>query len=182
MMKPLHKVLLALPGALLGAVLSACAGPEVSQYAAERPQFDLVKYFTGRTQAWGMFQKRSGEVVKRFHVDIDGTLQGEQLVLDEHFTYTDGTTQERRWTLTRAADGTWNGTASDVIGGAVGRISGNALNWRYVLRLPVGETTYDVHFDDWMYLIDERTMINRAAVTKFGFEVGQVTLFFRRGE
>jgi hypothetical protein len=34
--------------------------------------------------------------------------------------------------------------------------------------------------DDWMYLIDENTMVNRAKMSKFGFEVGEVTLFFRR--
>ena len=34
--------------------------------------------------------------------------------------------------------------------------------------------------DDWMYLMDEDTLINRTAMSKFGVEVGQVTLFFRR--
>ncbi len=67
-----------------------------------------------------------------------------------------------------------------MVGEAIGHSAGNALNWRYTLRLPVGDTTYDVQFDDWMYLVDARTMINRASVSKFGFEVGQVTVFFRR--
>ena len=34
--------------------------------------------------------------------------------------------------------------------------------------------------DDWMYLMDEDTLINRTLMSKFGVEVGQVTLFFRR--
>jgi hypothetical protein len=181
-MKRVFSRLLALPGALLGTLLGACAGPDVTHYASERPTLDLVEYFSGRTHAWGMFQKRDGEVVKRFTVVIDGRVVDGKLILDEHFVYSDGTKQERIWTLSRADDGVWNGTAADVVGGAVGHIAGNALNWRYVLRLPVGERTYDVHFDDWMILIDDRTMINRASMSKFGFELGQVTLFFRRGE
>ncbi len=164
------------------ALLGGCAGPDVGQYAAERPALDLQRYFAGRTHAWGMFQSRSGEVQKRFRVQIDAHGAGDQLVLDEHFVYSDGTTQERRWSLRRSADGIWHGTAPDVRGEALGRIAGNALNWRYTLNLPVGDRSYDLDFDDWMYLIDEATLVNRARVSKFGIEVGQVTLFFRTGE
>jgi hypothetical protein len=32
-----------------------------------------------------------------------------------------------------------------------------------------------MQFDDWMFLIDRCTMINRASMRKFGFELGQVT-------
>lgn len=160
--------------------LAACAGPDVAQYAQQQPVLDVPAFFGGKTEAWGMFQKRSGEVVKRFTVAIEGRRQGSDFVLDEHFTYSDGSTEQRTWTLARQPDGTWRGRAGDVVGEAIGHSAGNALNWRYTLRLPVGDATYDVQFDDWMYLVDARTMINRASVSKFGFEVGQVTVFFRR--
>ena len=39
---------------------------------------------------------------------------------------------------------------------------------------------YEVKLDDWMYLIDENTMANRSFMSKFGVEVGQITLFFRK--
>ena len=73
-----------------------------------------------------MFQKRSGEVVKRFRVEIDGSLDGDKLILDEHFRYSDGTTQRRVWTLTEDTPGRWRGTAADVIGEARGEVSGNS--------------------------------------------------------
>ncbi|MGT2508884.1 DUF3833 domain-containing protein [Cupriavidus basilensis] len=160
--------------------LAACAGPDVSRYAQQQPVLDVPAFFTGKTEAWGMFQKRGGEVVKRFTVAIEGSQQGNDFVLEEHFNYSDGTTERRTWTLARQLDGTWRGRAGDVVGEAIGHSAGNALNWRYTLRLPVGNTTYDVQFDDWMYLVDAHTMINRASVSKFGFEVGQVTVFFSR--
>lgn len=171
-----HAILLAAPLLLLG----ACAAPDVSHYANERPQLDLVRYFSGTTDAWGMFQKRSGEVVKRFHVVIDGRADGDELTLDEHFEYSDGTRQQRVWTLTRQSDGHWRGTAADVVGSADGVVSGNALHWSYTLRLPVDDKTYDVAFDDWMYLVDDTTMVNRARMSKFGIRLGDVTLLFRR--
>ncbi|MCK1786862.1 DUF3833 domain-containing protein, partial [Pseudomonas sp. TNT11] len=68
----------------------------------------------------------------------------------------------------------------DVVGEAIGEVAGNALRWRYRLNLAVDGSVYEVSFDDWMYLMDEDTLINRSSMSKFGVEWGQVTLFFRR--
>ena len=97
---------------LLG--LTACSGPDIRQYAGEQPRLELSDYLNGELEAWGMFQNRSGEVVKRFHVAMTGTWQGDVGTLDERFTYSDGTTERRVWTLRRQADGSWRGTAADV--------------------------------------------------------------------
>jgi hypothetical protein len=35
-----------------------------------------------------------------------------------------------------------------------------------------------VQFDDWMYLMDNKVMLNRAAMSKFGIYLGEVTLSF----
>ncbi|MGL5987486.1 MAG: DUF3833 family protein, partial [Burkholderiales bacterium] len=121
----------------LGVLLSGCAGVEVCLYAAQQPALQLEQYFNGRVEAWGMFQKRNGEVVKRFQVQIDASWQGERGILDESFVYSDGSKQRRVWQLTRVAQGRYVGRADDVEGDAVGEVSGNALRWRYVLRLPV---------------------------------------------
>ncbi|MCW3147846.1 DUF3833 domain-containing protein [Stutzerimonas stutzeri] len=161
-------------------LLLSCTAVEVEHYRNEKPQLDLREYFVGKVDAWGMFEKRSGEVIKRFHVEITGRLEGDRLILDEHFRYSDGTTQQRVWTLTEHSPGQWRGTAADVIGEARGEVAGNALRWRYVLSLPVDDKVYEVDFDDWMYLIDENTLANRSFMSKFGVELGQVTLFFRR--
>ncbi len=160
--------------------LSGCASPRVEQYAAERPALDLARYFNGKVIAHGIFQDRSGQVVKRFTVDMDCQWEGSQGVLDERFTYSDGSTQRRVWRLTRHADGRYTGTADDVAGEASGRTAGNAFQWSYVLKLPVDGTVYEVSFDDWMYLVDERVMLNRATMSKFGVRLGEVTLSFQK--
>jgi hypothetical protein len=161
-------------------LLASCGNVEVQDYAGETPKLDLREYFEGRVDAWGMFQDRSGKVIKRFHVVINSHSEGDKLILDEDFTYSDGTRQKRVWTLTPAGNGQWRGRADDVIGEAEGEVAGNALRWRYVLRLPVDDSIYHVDFDDWMYLIDEQTLVNRSFMSKFGVELGQVTLFFRK--
>jgi len=165
---------------LLFVCLAGCGGVDVRQYSAQNPKLDLPGFFVGRVDGWGMFQKRSGEVIKRFHVLINSRMDGQNLIMHEDFTYSDGSKQTRTWTLHPDGPGRWRGTAGDVVGESSGEVAGNALHWRYVLSLPVDDKVYQVHLDDWMYLIDENTMTNRSAMTKFGIEVGQVTLFFRR--
>ena len=161
-------------------VLAGCAGPQVTDYAAEKPTLDLARYFNGPVQAHGMFQDRSGRIVKRFTVQMDGRWNGDQGVLDERFTYSDGTQERRVWRLTRHADGRYTGRADDVVGEAEGRAAGNTFRWAYTLRLPVDGQLYEVQFDDWMVLVDERVMLNRATMSKFGLRLGEVTLSFTK--
>ncbi len=161
-------------------LLAGCTQVEVADYRDQGPPLELRNFFNGRVDAWGMFQKRSGEVVKRFTVVIEGRPDGDNLILDERFTYSDGTHQRRVWTIRPDGPGRWRGTASDVVGEALGEVAGNALRWRYVLRLPVDDAVYDVTLDDWMYMLDEQTLANRSFMSKFGVEVGQITLFFRK--
>nr|WP_314486342.1 DUF3833 domain-containing protein [uncultured Pseudomonas sp.] len=167
---------------LLALVLgvASCASVDVARYADQQPALNLKHFFSQPVKAWGMFQKRNGEVAKRFEVNIVSRHEGNNLILDERFVYSDGTRQRRVWTLTPEGQGRWSGRADDVVGVAEGQVAGNTLHWRYRLNLPVDDSTYEMSMDDWMYLMDEDTLINRTSMSKFGVEVGQVTLFFRR--
>ena len=164
--------------AAVAVTLAGCAGPQPTDYAAEKPVLDLKTYFNGELTAHGIFTDRSGKVARRFTVQMTGTWQGKEGVLDERFTYSDGTTERRVWKLTDEGSGRWSGRADDVLGVAQGVAAGNALNWRYTLKLPVDGKVYEVQFDDWMYLMDDRVMLNKAAMSKFGFHLGEVTLSF----
>jgi len=167
--------------ALLGLpLLAACASPTVEQYAAEKPTLDLRQYFNGPMTAHGVFTDRNGVVKRRFVVQLRGTWQGEQGVLEEDFVYSDGAKERRVWRITHHGQGRYTGRADDVVGEAQGQAAGNALRWAYTLRLPVDGKTYDVQFDDWMWLVDERVMINKATMSKFGFRLGEVTLSFTK--
>ncbi|WP_317663262.1 DUF3833 domain-containing protein [Pseudomonas sp. KU43P] len=161
-------------------LLGSCGNVGVEHYAAEQPKLDLAAFFSRPVQAWGIFQKRSGEVARRFDVCIASHREGERLILDERFVYNDGEQQRRVWTLVPDGPGRWRGTAGDVIGEARGEIAGNALRWRYKLDLPVDGRHWQMDMDDWMYLMDDDTLINRTSMRKLGVEVGQISLFFRR--
>ena len=162
------------------AFAAGCAAPAPTDYAGERPQLDLTRYFDGDVTAHGIFTDRSGRVVRRFTVAMDCRWAGPDGVLDERFSYSDGRIERRVWRLRQEAGGRYSGTADDVVGRAEGQVSGNAFQWRYTLKLPVDGRVVEVQFDDWMYLIDERTMLNKARMSKFGIHLGEVTLAFTR--
>lgn len=165
---------------LLALALGLCScSVGIGEYRGQTPNFDLRRFFDGKIQAWGMFQDRSGKLIKRFTVDIDGHWQGDKGTLDEHFLYQDGSRQRRIWHIEKHGDH-YIGRADDVIGEAEGEAAGNALRWRYRLRLPVDDEIYEVSFDDWMFLMDDKTLMNRSRMSKFGIDLGEVTLFFRK--
>ena len=149
-------------------------------YAGREPRLLLERYFAGKTKAWGLFQDRFGQVRRQFTVDIEGAWDGSRLTLVEDFDYDDGETEQRIWRIDKTGEHDYRGQADDVIGVASGRAFGNTMNWRYKLALKVGGERWTVHFDDWLFLLDDDTIVNRATVTKFGIEIGQVTLVFRK--
>lgn len=175
------KFLMLLACLALLSLLSSCATPvEPSHYANEKPTLDLRQYFNGTLDATGMFQDRSGTVIKRFSVVIACKWQGDIGTLDEDFTYSDGTRQRRVWTLTKVGPDRYTGTAADVVGQAEGVVAGNALRWKYTLALPVDGKVIDVQLEDWMYLMSDKVMLNRAVMSKLGFHAGDITLSFSK--
>ena len=167
--------------------LSGCSTPKVGDYATQTPVLDMRQYFNGTVDAYGVFTDRSGAVVKRFTVVMSCSWSGpagqEEGVLDEDFTYSDGTKQRRIWRLQRqggTGPGKYVGRADDVVGQALGEEAGNTFYWHYTLSLPVDGTVIDVQFEDWMYLMNDRVMLNKATMSKFGVKLGEVTLAFTK--
>ena len=158
--------------------LGGCSSQQIDRYADEKPVLDLQQYFNGTLDAYGVFTDRSGAVVKRFTVVMVCNWDGTRGTLDEGFTYSDGTKQKRIWHLTRQADGRFTGRADDVQGEANGESRGNTFHWNYTLNLPVDGKVYEVQFDDWMYLMSDKVMLNKASMRKFGIDLGEVTLSF----
>jgi len=140
----------------------------------------LKNYFNGTVLAHGVASDRSGKVLRRFSVTMRCDWVGDAGTLDEQFVYDDGQRERRIWRIRAAADGSFIGTADDVVGEARGAQSGSAFHWRYTLKLPVRGSVYEIGFDDWMHRIDDRVVINKAVMSKFGFRVGEVLLSFNK--
>jgi hypothetical protein len=150
----------------------------IEDFSGRTPGFQLEDYFDGKTEAYGLFEDRFGNLRREFTVRIEGRRDGRTIVLDEQFAYSDGESDRRIWTIEQTGEGEYLGRADDVVGVARGTARGNALHWRYDMDLKMGDGTWRVHFDDWMFLQPDGVLINRARVTKWGLEIGEVTIAF----
>ena len=152
----------------------------VDDYADETPILDLREYLKGSLSASGVFFGLSGRAERRFTVEMRGSWSGNRGTLDERFHYGDGETGDRRWNLIFANDGTFSATAHDVEGRATGVQRGNAAAMRYRLRVRRATGEIVVGMEDWFYLMDDGTLINRARMSKFGLKVGELVVSFRK--
>lgn len=167
--------------------ISACVRNEVSTYQDRQPRLNLASFFVGETVAFGIFEDRFGNLRRQFRVEIEGTLDGDVLTLDEQFLYDDGERDQRIWKIRPMGQGSdgqtlYEGSADDIKGIAKGAIAGNAMNWQYDVVLTMSGRDLEVHFDDWIYRMHEDVAVNRAYVSKFGVEIGSVTIVFLRGD
>jgi len=165
--------------------LSACSKIEMEQFKNNTPKLDLFSFFEGNTVAYGIFEDRFGNLKRQFRVNISGTIVDETLTLDEDFLYDDGEKDKRIWKIKKITEKdkiTYEGQAEDIEGTATGSISGNTLNWSYDIYLNIKGSNIKVHFNDWIYKQSENLAINRAYVSKFGINIGSVTLVFLRGQ
>lgn len=179
-MNPLRAALsgLTITGLLL--VAGCAAKPKVPKAFLSDRELNLEQFFEGRTVAYGQFQDVLGNVPRRFTVDIDGKWDGQTLTLVEDFVYDDGATEQRIWTLTKTGKDSWSGTAPGILGTASGIERGDTFNWKYRIDLPIKEGTMRVDFDDWMWLMEDDRLLNRAYVSRYGIRLGEVVLFFEK--
>lgn len=172
---------LALALATLVALAGCTAKPSLDDPKLSDRELDLETFFSGKTVAHGQFQDLFGTVSRRFEVTIQGRWDGETLRLTEDFVYEDGSTEQRVWTLRKTGPETWEGTAPGVIGIARGQERGDTFNWTYTIDLPVaGGETVRVSFDDWMWLLSDDRLLNKAYMKRFGLDVGEVTILFEK--
>lgn len=180
-MRPSDLLAPTLAVATSAALTTGCvSGPDLQDFAEAPQALVLEEYFLGETTAYGVFEDRFGKVRRSFKVDITGSVDDGVLTLDERFIYNDGERETRIWKIEILGDGEYRGTAGDVPGYAQGSVLGNAFNWKYKVDLKVGDSVWNVGFDDWMYLLEDDVLINRAYVTRFGIRIGEVTISFQK--
>jgi hypothetical protein len=166
--------------------LAACTGkPSLDDPTLSDRKLNLEEFFDGDLIAYGQFQDVLGTVRRRFEVQINGEWDGNTLTLTEDFLYEDGATEQRIWSLVKTGDDTWSGTAPGVIGTAQGTENGDTFNWQYRIDLPIPSAdgtveTLRVAFDDWMWLLSDTRLLNRAYVKKAGVDIGDVIITFEK--
>jgi len=149
-----------------------------TDFKDQKPRLIIENYLSGNVKAWGMLQNRSGKVTRQFQADLNGKWDGSTLILDEQFNWSDGEKQKRQWKIKKIDEHHYEGKAEDVVGTAKGFSYGPAFKFEYVLMIPIKGKNINITFDDWIFMQNESIAINRATMTKFGFKVAELTVFF----
>lgn len=166
--------------AICSLLISACSNNKINQYANNNPKLNLKNFLNGEIIGYGIVEDYKSNVTRRFNFYGVATWHGNQGNFDEKIVYSDGKQESRIWSITKINDTSYEATNPDLIGKATITIAGNTMNWKYKMNITVNNSVYKIDFDDWMYLMPNGQIINRNYFKKFGFTVGELTLFMEK--
>lgn len=164
---------------LLAGRLRGFATQQPDHYADRVPAFDIRERLQGPILCEGVLYGPLGRVTSRFVADMNASWTGDSGHMTEAFRYDTGTTQDREWTLTVHEGGRIEATAPDIIGKGEGWQKGAAVCLKYRIRLPEKAGGHVLDVTDWMYLIENGTIINRSQFRKFGIKVAELVATMR---
>lgn len=150
-----------------------------SDYAGLGPEFDIRKELDGPILCEGVIYGPTGRVASRFVADFEAKWDGDTGVMTEHFRYDSGREQRREWTLALAGNGTIKATAPDLVGAGKGQQDGAAVKLEYRIKLPEESGGHVLDVTDWMYLVENGTIMNRSQFRKFGIKVAELVATMR---
>jgi hypothetical protein len=150
------------------------------QYASDSPAFDITRTLNGPMDAEGMIFDFRGRMTSRFTARFNASWQGANGQMTEAFHYSTGRSQNREWTMHVSNDGTFRATAPDIIGEAEGVQSGATVRMTYRIKLPQEAGGHVLDVTDWMYLVENGTVLNRSEFRKFGIKVAELIATFRQ--
>ncbi len=148
--------------------------------ASRGPAFDLRHHLSGPILCEGVIYGPTGRVTSRFVADMVGEWNGNVGTLRERFRYDSGAVQDRCWTLRLGNDGSIRAEAPDVVGVGVGQAQGPAVQLRYNIKLDESAGGHVLSVTDWMYLMENGTIMNRSQFTKFGITVAELVATMRK--
>lgn len=150
-----------------------------ADYAATEPSFDIRSALNGSLQAEGVIYGPMGRIAARFTGRFTGTWDGNRGKLREEFSYATGNKQTREWNLEIGNNGKIRATAADVIGTGTGAHSGATVMLNYRLKLAEDAGGHVLDVTDWMYLMENGSIMNKSEMRKFGIKVAELVATIR---
>jgi len=143
------------------------------------PTFDIREVLNGPLLCDGIIYGPTGRVSSRFTARFEAEWNGNVGVMREHFTYDSGSEQHREWQLSVDDAGRITADADDLVGSGTGTQNGSGVRLAYRIKLPEGGGGHELDVVDWMYLLDNGTIMNRSQFRKYGIKVGELVATMR---
>ncbi len=166
--------------AICSIFMASCSNDKINQYEHNYPKLSLQEFLNGKITGYGIIEDFRSNVTKRFQFSGTALWTGDSGRFDEKITYSDGKVESRVWQIKKLSESSYEAYNPDLIGIAKIKVSGNAMNWQYTMKIKVDDSIYKINFDDWMYLMPDGQLINRNYFKKFGITVGELTLFMQK--
>lgn len=161
--------------------LTACGLKSLDEIALEQPVFNPQKHLVGKFKGYGIFFDRQGNRATSFEIDLNGKLQDDKIILNELLKYQDGETLTRVYTISKTGNDEYQATASNGLKEpAKITAKGDTLKWEYDLEIKNKDSSFILHFDDYMFLQKDGSILNRSIATKFGIHVGDLFMNIKR--
>ena len=139
-----------------------------TEYSDTQPNLDVREALSGKMISEGIIYGPTGRVASRFVAEMNGVWDGDKGTLTEAFTYADNKgALDREWTLTMGTNGSFTATAPDIIGTGHGQQTGATVRMTYRIQLAQDAGGHVLDVVDWMYLMDNGTIINRRSTEMF---------------
>lgn len=172
-------LLLVIAAVTVKSMLLSFRAQRPADYADTGPAFSLPDHLSGEILSEGLIYGPNGRVANSFTAKMVGEWDGDSGTLSEHFTYSNGKEQHRKWFLTLGPDNTFTATADDIVGEAKGTISGSTVMMRYKITLPEDAGGHTLNATDWLYLTRNGVIMNRSEMRLFGIKVAELVATMR---
>jgi hypothetical protein len=156
---------------------SGCASNRPQDFAGSKTRFELIRFFTGHSRSWGVFENSSGQPQRYFTCSSYGQRDtAGDLTLTQHFLFGDGKAQLRVWHIHQVNSTHLEATANDIIGVARGVEFGNAVALEYTITLDRHNPMATIHIRQWIYQLEGMdSVMTRLVITKLGLTVVEVS-------
>ena len=151
----------------------------IADFEGTEPRFDIRTHLSGPIISEGVVFGPDGRASSRFVATMNGVWNGNSGTLSEKFVYAGGNRVDREWRLVVGEGGRFTATADDIIGTGTGEQRGAVARLTYRLRLPEGSGGHVLDVTDWLYLMENGTIMNRSEMRKFGIKVAELIATMR---
>ena len=164
---------------LLAVGLFGCSeAPPAEELRATTPVIDPIRFFTGHVRSWGVMEDRSGRPTSIVNTDCTGEADGDTLRMTQRLTIGQDSPVTRVWQMRRVGTDRYEATANDMVGTAAGDASGRAFHWTWTLATSPGNDLQNGSLEQWWYLLEDGSMLNRTTIRKLGVTLAQVSEHF----
>ncbi|MGI8705203.1 MAG: DUF3833 family protein [Sphingomicrobium sp.] len=152
---------------LLLALVAAALGGAATAASAEKPQLDLIGFFTGRTHAVSeikvAFRRPLGHVTH----SVGRRAANGDLILVDTIKEEGEPKKERRWVMRRSGPNSFTGSMSEATGPVKITVAGNRATIRYKMK-------GGISIDQRLTQLNPRTLSNHVSARKLGIRLGRL--------